>query len=239
MITLQEIFNDLAYGEFAGMAVSNQKLGTITADKYPKMVSLINAGLLDLYTRFNLRTKEFNLHQRADKTVYYLRPEHVGDPLGVDPDIYLDGTVEGGLENDIIKITKAYDDLGYIIRINDARYPDDIFLVEQDILKMKPRDPLIIVSLVYQASYPRIVITNDFDPAAIKLYFPSYLKRALMAFMAAQLYTGKTSSSVEGQRNISSSFLYRYEAECARIQSLTLDYEVQEDNNQFERNGWS
>lgn len=239
MLTLKELFDDLAHGEFAHMAIGNARVGTIQPDRYPKLVSLINAGLLDLYTRFSLKTKEINLHQRAGKTLYYLRSEHAGDPNGGDDEIYLDATIGEGISNDIIKITKAYNDMGERVHINDARYPEDIFMPEQDIIKMTPSDPVSVISLVYQASYPRITITEGFDPATEKLYFPRYLKRALMAFVAASLFTGKTSNSVEGQGSVTRSFLYRYEAECLRIEGNTLDLEVEEEPEQFSNNGWA
>jgi len=236
MLTLKEIFDDLAYGEFSGMAVGNAKTQEgITPDKYKKITNLVNAALLDLFTRFVFRKKELDLHQKDGVTRYYLRASHVGDPLTGGDDIYLDGTKEDELNNDIIKILEAYDEDGNRVFINDHQYPDDIFMPEMDVIKLRDNGKRRIISLVYQASYPRIGVTSDFDPAAVRLDVPSTIKTAIMMHAASRLFTGKTSNVGEGQRSMSSTFLYRYETECSRIRDLVLmpmeDTEVNAFNN--------
>lgn len=238
MLYLQELFDDLAYGEFANMAVGKNQVTTIDPDKYPRIVSLVNAGLLDLYTKFPMKEKILNLHQRTGVDTYYLRPDHVGDPDGGDSDIYIDGTGVDPVNGDIIKITSAYDDEGEDIRINDNRYPDDIFTPEQDVIKITPGDTLKILSLVYKASYPRILIPEGFDPETLELNFPRFLKPALLAFMASRFFIGKTSQAAEGQPNLSNTFLYRYNTELEVIRNNSLAPHIDPEAAQFERAGW-
>jgi len=238
MFYLQELFDDLAYGEFANMAIGNSVAGAIPPNKYPKVVSLINLGLLDLYSRFILKRKECVIHQREYKTLYYIRPPYIGDPFGIDPEIYIDGTVEDPPANDIIKFIEAYDEAGNELHINDARYPLDIFIPEPDVIKMVPADPLKVVSLVYQASYPRVIIDGTFDPMVYPLYFPGFLKTALLSHVASRLFVGKESKAAEGVTNLSNTFLYRYESECAKIEKLSLVPMVDDEAEQFTNNGW-
>lgn len=238
MFYLQEIFDDLAYGEFANMAIGNSSFGSITPDKYPKVVSLINLGLLDLYTRFILKKKELTLYQKENKNIYYIRPEHLGYPLGGDPEIYIDDTAESVPDNDIIKFLRAYDDSGNEIRIDNIKYPNDIFLLEPDVIKMIPADPLKILSIVYQASYPKIIVDQLFNPATYELYFPKFLKMALLAHVASRLFVGKTTKTTEGETNLGNTFQYRYETECNRIETLNLTPEIDEVAEQFYSNGW-
>ena len=244
MFYLQELFDDLAYGEFANMAISDPITGSITVDKYPKIVSYINAGLLDLYSRFRIKTKECLLYQRENKTTYYIRDEHLGDPFAGNPEIYIDGTVDDPPNNDIIRFIEAYDNDANEVHINDARYPEDIFIPEPDVITLTPGNlcippvPLKIISLVYQAAYPKIVIDSSFDPGTYKLHFPSFLKLALTAYIASRLFVSKDSQAIEGQPRLSSTFLYRYEAECNKIKSLSLISEISDEAEQFENNGW-
>ena len=219
MLTLKEIFDDLSYGEFSSMAVGNARTQPgITPDSYPRMTNLVNSALLDLFTRFKFKTKELDLHQKLGKTYYYLRTSHVGSPLTGGDEIYLDGTKEEELNNDIIKILEAYDEEGNRVYINDHRYPDDIFMSQMDVIQLKDTGTPRIISFVYQASYPKIVMTSNFDPGAVQLEIPSSIKTAILVHVASRLFTGKAGSGGEGQPSMTSTFLYRYEGECRRIQ---------------------
>jgi hypothetical protein len=264
MLTLKEIFDDLAYGELASMAMGNATSGGLMAKEYPRIVSLINAGLLDLYTRFPFRLKEFQLHQRAGKRYYYLRPEHTGslDSTGVatfdgdtltfdgeeiylsgftdiSPEIYIDSTVERTLENDILSITRAFKEDGTPMHINDRKYPEEVFMPELDIVSILPTVDFSTMTFHYQAAHPKIVLTEAFDPSAYMMYFPLSIKRALTLFVAAGVFSGKASSIVEGQVNLSNTYGYRYEAEIVRIRNLSLSQVMTEEPTQFESNGWA
>lgn len=238
MLYLQEIFEDLAHGEFASLAIGNSATGSVTADKYPKVVSAINRGLLALYSQFPLKEKECTIYQREGKTLYYLREDHVGDPNAGDPEIYIDNTCEQYPENDIILLTGAFDDSGAEMYLNNHKYPDDIFTPEFDILKMTPGDPLKIISLVYRASYPKIIIEDDFNPETYKLTFPSFLKAALLNYVASQFFTGKTTKAAEGEANLNNTFLSKYSYECKRLKELGLVSETENDSDRFDNNGW-
>lgn len=239
MIYLQELFNNLAYGQFSNMAIGNAATGSIEEEQYPKVVSLINSALLDIYTRLPLKRKEFDLYQREDVTIYYLRPEYVGAVDTGDPYIYIDGTAENVVDGDIIKLLNAYDSAGNEIYINKEKYPDDIFTPEFDTIKVALRDPLEIISVVYQAAYPKIVIGSDFDPTTYALYYPGFIGTALEANIAARLLEGKSTQATEGQGNPANTFQYKYERECLRLSNLNLIPEEEPENERFIDNGWA
>jgi len=238
MITIQELFDDLAYGEFSNMAIGNSLANGVTPDKYPKVLSHINLGLLDLYTRFDLKKKEIHIHQQIGRSLYYLRAEHVGDPAAGDAEIYIDGTGDNPPASDIIKFLKAWDGDGVEVPIDSADDPTGVFMVEPDVVKMEVGDTPKIISMQYQASYPRIIIETGFNPKEYKLYFPSFLKVALLAYIASRLFVGKEAQAIEGEARVSNTFQYRYEAECAKIARLGLSLSVLEEHNKFDNNGW-
>jgi len=238
MFYLKELFNDLAYGEFSNISLGNSLAGVSDINQYPKVVSAINAGLLALYTRFQLKTKKLILYQRADKFLYYIRSSHMGDPNAGDPEIYIDGLGDDPPNGDIIRFIEAYDVDENEIFINDPKHPDDFKTPELDILKITPSDPLKVITLVYQAAYPKIVITEDFDPDTYALYFPEFLRPALLAKVASRILTGKTTNAVEGQAHAGNTFMYAYEVACKRIESLGLVSNVEIESTQFVDNGW-
>lgn len=239
MFYLKKIFDELAFGQFSGLAVGNSPNGSISEEQYPKIISIMNSALLDIYTRLPLRKKEFDLYQRAGRETYYIRPDNVGDPNVGDPNIYIDGTEDKEIDGDIIKPIKAYNADGTEVFINKNQYPDDIFMPQYDVITIKERTPLEVISIVYQASYPEIVMSSDFDPAEYELNFPRFITPALLANMASRIFIGKTSNAGEGQPSMSNTFTYKYETEMARINQLNLVLETENEDTQFDNGGWT
>ena len=240
MFYTQKIFDELAHGKLSQMAIGNSIHGSIKQDKYTQIISSMNAALRDLHIRFVLKKKEFLLHQQAGVSNYYLRPSHIGDPANVeDPEIYLEDP-EGNLaDRDIIKILSAFLADGTELYINDARYPDDIFMPQNDVIKITPRDPLEIISIEYQAEHTDIVIGADFDPKTHELFFPTYLIEPVKLYITSQLFVGKTSNPQEGQPSIASTFMFKYEQACQDITNRSLVPQVDEVQQQFELGGWA
>lgn len=245
MIYLQEIFDKLAYGEFSSLSAAQSPVGSVKRDEYPRLVFLINSGLYDIYKRLVIKKKEFDLYQRAGYEKYYLQPQHVGNPNSGDPNVYIAGSNDnlldehGGniIDGDIIKLLEAFDSTGEEIFINNKKYPDDIFLPEDDVIKIIERDPLAVISVVYQASYPRIVITSAFDPASYKMYIPRYILKALTSHVASAWFTGKAANVAEGQPSLATSFRYAYESAVAEIEQLMLVSQEEEESLQFSNSG--
>jgi hypothetical protein len=127
MLYLQDLFDQLAYGKFSNMAVGNSVTKSIKEEGYKRIISVLNTGLYDLYTRLVLKKKEFTLYQRSGVTRYYLRPDNIGNVNCGDPNVYIDDQ-DDPIEQDIVRLLEAYDSEGEPIRIKDKNYPDDIFI---------------------------------------------------------------------------------------------------------------
>ena len=236
MLTLQEIFDALAYGEFTNMALGNSVLGTLTEDKYPKVVSALNLGLVELYKRFLLKKKKCLLIQQAGVTTYFLRSDYVG--------MYIESIDDGAyeedvFEDDIIKVLAVCNAAGEDVPLNNPKYPNTgVFTQTYDTIHMVPAKPPATLTVTYQAEYPRIKIEDDFDPNEIKIYFPKFLLDPLLAYIAARIFKGKTSKSAEGETNLSTTFHYQFEAGCKKIVELGLAEEAEEQSGKFTARGW-
>jgi len=237
MFYLQELFDDLAHGELANVAIGQSQTTLISPDKYPRVVSLVNSGILAIYTELPLKEKSFNIHQKEGITDYYLRSEHVGT-IGADPQIYIDGSVVDPVNGDIIQLISAEDEEGEILHINNGNYPDDIFTPQQDLVRMTLGDTLKVISFKYKATLPRIEVVEGFNPSTIVVEAPSFIKLALINFIASKYFVGKTSQAVEGQRSISDTFQYKYFQEIEQIKKNFLAPEIDPGDERFEGNGW-
>lgn len=238
MINLQNLFDDLAHGELANMAVGRSQTTLISPDKYPRIVSLVNAGILAIHTELSLKEKTLNIHQRLDITDYYLRADHVGDPNGGDPQIYIDGTGVDPVDGDIIQLISAEDDLGELVYLNDGNYPDHLFTPQQDVVRMTIGDTLKVITITYKATLPPIQVVEGFNPITINIEAPSFITAALTNHISARLFTGTASQAIEGQPHPNSTFQYRYYQEIESIKRNFLAPELNPGNERFEKDGW-
>ena len=240
MITLQEFFNTLSSGEFSSIAIGNSVLGSITEKSYPKIVNNMNLGLIEIYKRFTLKEKRITLYEQTDLTQYFIRSDYFSASIArVNDNAYLIDNVLEPFEDDLIRITEAYDADDNVIHINDKRYTETgIFTTSFDTIRLTPADPLRVITLVYLASYPKIIIEDGFDPNEIELYFPNWIQEPLLYYIAARIFQGKSSKAAEGERSLYTTFLYQYEASCKKIELLGLADVSGEISTNFVTNGW-
>lgn len=240
MITLQNFFNILASGEFSHIAIGNSIAETIVADKYPKIIDSLNLGLTELYKRFPLKTKEIDLYEQTGLTTYFIRPDYISTSIGsVSQRAYLIDSELDPFQGDLIKITDAYDADGGTIHINNKLYPEvGIFTTAFDTIKLTVADEPRVISLVYKANYPRITITDDFDPEIIELHFPDWIHEPLLSYIAARLFKGKASKASEGEGNLYTTFMYQFEASCKNIELLGLAERTDSPSENFTNNRW-
>lgn len=238
-MVLQELFDNLAHGEFSNLAVGNSATGSIKQEAYPKVVTHINRALKAIYKRFILKKKTIWVHQQADLSTYYLRSAYLIDTVP-GPDAYLSDLSTDPFEDDLVNVLYARDGDGEDMPLNNPRYPDTgIFTQAADTLEMTPdNDDLQVIQLTYQAFYPRIVITETFSPETYPLYFPAFIEEALMVHIASQLFKGKTSKASEGEGYGTNTFEYRFDKACQEIEDLGLAEPSEEKSQRFTKKGF-
>jgi len=239
MILLQEIFDTLATGEFSHIKLGNSLQGTIAETDYPKIVAAVNLGLLDLYKKFPLRKGEFVVHQHADVTNYYLRKERAAGPTEMNDYSYIEIEEGDNFPKDFIQVNSLWESNGIEIPLNDnTQRVIGGFTPEFDVLKMVPRVPPIAVHVEYRARYPKIVITESFDPDKIELHVPDFILEPLLYFVASRVFRGIASKANEGETTSATTYHTLYRTACLEIMHSGL---VTGDNNsaaQFSDNGW-
>ncbi len=239
MITLQEIFDTLATGEFANIKLGNSQLGTITEADYPKIVNAINLGLLDLHKRFPLRKGEFKIHQHADVSKYYLREAYYGVLSEMGADYYIEIPDDEDWPNDFIKVEHLWEADGTEIPLNDANYKDTGgFTPSFDVLAMTPRSVPIIVYAEYRAKYPKIEMTENFEPSIVELDIPDFIIEALLFYVASRVFRGIASKAMEGETTSATTYHTLYRTACLEINQQNLVTANNDSNQQFTNNGW-
>lgn len=236
MIPLQEIFQDLATGEFAELHISQNG---ITSQAWPGLVSLVNFGVLDLHTRLILRKRRVTVTPEANRTLYPIRSPHVGSFLSAPetPDDALD-------VSPIIRLLHVMDDTGRDWVLDQPVEENEPYLLrtEYDTFQVPViKGPLPAHWIVtYQSTPKAITVEEGFDPQTVTVKLPPILKGALLNFMASRQHAAKVSMLSEGQPDPSQTYWTRYMTEVARlIQHPVLFAGWDATYHRFERNGWT
>jgi hypothetical protein len=245
-MVLQDLFDELATGEFSNLAIGNSINGSIEPDAYKKVVTQVNAGLRELYKRFLLKDKICYITRPTGTTNYFLRDVNVVASFGDAPTaetpitVSVESITEKPTVSDLCRVIDVFGD-GIdetTVYLNDNRRPDGVFTHGHDHISIKNPLP-VVLGVVYQAYYPRIILTELFDPETYNLYYPEYLSYALKCYVASELFTGKTSKATEGEAQIYNTFHGKFEKACKLIEDRGFAEEVNTEDTKFEDGGWA
>ena len=190
MLTLKEFFDNLTYGELANIAIGKGETGYISEADYPALLSHVNLGLTALHKRFLIRADEVIIQQYPEIAHYYLRSEY-SVVTGTAETKYLLDSEKEPFKDNVLKIEHVFDELGVEFVINDVYADFPIFTPKPDmlILPASVNNPAFFI--IYRANHPKIVITNDFNPANVMLEIPDYLVLPLQLYVADRIMKGQ------------------------------------------------
>lgn len=240
MITLQQIFDDLTYGYLA-----QTSLGDFDADEYEsspdprnyaQLTSYVNQGLLELYKRFFLSSKEIDIQQYEQITSYILDSKYaVSNVASVEPVKWIEDSSDYPFQDDILKIEEVYDEEGNKLPLNKDDDEDSVFTPNYKTIQISEPNANNMVSVQYRAAHPRIEYAVDFDPETEEIMLPLSLYDALLQYVAFKVFQN---TGLGGEAK-SSSFYQMFEKSCMQVEEYGL--EVQTDTTadaRFVERGW-
>jgi len=238
MITLQEIFNHLTYGELAQVAIGGGANGFIADQDYPKAISFVNRALTALHQKFLLAKEKLLLQQYVGTNIYYLRSDYAvsnADSLLIPK--YIVDSVAIPFEDNLFKVEQVFSAEGTEYPLNDASAEVPIFTTKFDVLEMVPVIPELL-TVAYRSGHKKIVYTLGFDPASVQLHIPNFILEALLLHIAARVFA--PIGNGEGETNLHRIFAANYELECQKLeqQNLDLESDTRSLNSAFSRGGW-
>lgn len=176
------------------LAVQTELKNTAVVDDIPTMLSYLNLGMISLYTKFDLSTKE-----------------HIIE--------LLDGVDIYDMPADFMWLVAAYDevpedsqDVTSIISVNEEDNPASINTVTWNQIQVPVTVTGAYISIIYKDSPPYYTEATMGQDIAI----PVQLVEALLAYMAYKEYSS-VKSDIQDENNV---YLQRYEALCNRILTL-------------------
>lgn len=225
-MVVDDVINDLKCGELSAHGMfANDKLSPANKNK---LVLAINLGLLDLYTKFPLLTKEITIKQLPTVTTYKLEIFHAKSQGG--NDYYIMDTLQDIFVGDVIRIEAVYDEAGCELKLNNTSECNVILTPTMDSLEIPHPASGEYLSVVYRAKHHQLTDTEH------RIYLPNHLKSCLLNYVAHRIYSG---SPAQDAMALSQMFYQKYMMEINDLNhNGFLNKDDGEKYEQFNRGGW-
>lgn len=234
---ISDIFSQLAYGELSNLSMCQTTPGEIDIESQPQILIAINEGLLRLYTRFIIKTKDVMLEQVDHITSYHLLRQYAESQTGIstEPYLYIKDVVHDPFQQDVVKILEVRDQRGFGIPLNDKENIESYYTPQPNTLLVPQPVGGMPINITYQASHPHVCLPLDTEAGSI-IELPNTLHSALRAYVGYQVYTnmGTAESTAKAMEHHT-----KYEALC---QETTfgdwVNTSVVTTNTRFHNRGW-
>lgn len=235
---LSDILKDLTYGELSGLAIGNLIPGESENQpdphEYEQIVSYINLGLLEIYKRFFLRSKEVYIDLQEELTTYKLHSDYAQENTGsaiLLADRYIADTALDPFVDDILKIEEVYDEEGTKLALNDETDEDSAFTPGYNLVQIPNPETGLTYAIQYRASHPRIVAVLATDPTAVEVEIPNSLYGALLQYVGyrANLRTNSEKSA---------DYWQQFKRSCEEVDQYGLEVQGEPGDWRFDDNGW-
>jgi len=232
-MNLQEIFDQLTYGELSQLSIGGGEAGVINKNNYKRIIPHINLALTALYKRFSLKENRIS---------FPLQYGGYGYNLDVD---------------DILKIERVLTDLDEELSLNDESDKYSCFttslttlIVAKDIVDKAIDLPDYLkttsLTVVYRANHPKLSYNGRdlqlgdvedllFDEVIFEL--PDSHLEPLLLFIAARMMTPLGVGQFEGQAG--NNYMKKYELACEQLVGINIQIGThQNQNNRLTQKGW-
>ena len=236
---LSEIFEYLTYGELAQISLGGGQLGEvgILPENYPKVVTNINLGLIELHKRFPIKQDEVVIQLYSHISDDYLRKEYAqSNTASPEPYKYImDATLKIPFAENIVLIRHVYDEVGDEFPLNDVDDTTSLYTPEQDILQVPYPDNENTLSVVYRAGPIKINHIGLSDPSTIRVDISQQYLEALCAYVAHRIFLSLNLGEGNAEAN---THLVKFETACARITNLGVTVVESNTNLKFGEGRW-
>lgn len=231
---LEDLYQRLSYGELNNLSMAADGNGAILESGQPRVALYANEALVRLYTTFVLRTNSLIITPLDHITNYHLKKRFAfSERDRSDEDShYIQDLDDEPFQEDVIKVLEVYDGTGRAVPLNDAEQPLSVFTPQTLMLQIPNAWNGQVLSLLYQASHPKLDPTN---PHSI-IELPEVLHGALTAFIAHKVYShmNTAESSAKAQEHMAT-----FMSICTDIVEKDLvATSILQSNTLFHKRGW-
>jgi len=230
---LSEIFDQLTHGELSQLSIGGAANGSIEQKDYPIVISHINMALTELYKRFPIKIREIQIQEYASIGIYYLDSKY-STITGTAATKYLIDSAAFPFQDDVLKITTIYDELGVELPFNNINETTSINTRDYNSFEVSNPDATKALTVEYRANHV-IIDPAELDATTVDVILPRSLLEALLNYVAFRAFAANP--PIDGVDR-SGSFLQKFEASIARISLLDLVNDSEKFNIKLDNNGW-
>jgi hypothetical protein len=238
MTTLQEIFDTLASGELAhtgaGDFDTEEFVSEIDPRRYHQLITHINLGLKDLYTKFWLSTGEVILDLVDEKEFYKLSPRFAVTNTESPEAKYIMDSLDNPFTGNVAKIEEIYDESGCKQPLNDLSAEYSYYTSAYNVLQVPLPNDNNQIAVMYRATHPKIVYSGDMNPEEVEVDIPPQLFSALCLYVGHRYYAALDFD--QGQKE--SAYFQKYQVQCAEVERAGLFVQPEHNNWRFKEYGW-
>lgn len=223
MITIEDLFKELSYGNLNTLAMSNGGDGTIKEKNHPMLINYINDGLLELFTRFRLSEESVVIEQSEWITNYKLSSEYSYYSSQKDNEhLYILDHEDAVFNDNVVNILAVYNECGDRLPLNDVNSKDSVFTPNPTTVQVPCPVSGKCLTVQYQALHRRL----EYDDLSqcVSLNTP-VLRSALINYVSGKVY-----GSIGSEDGVNKVMLYTemYEKLCNEIKenSFLQTYEA-------------
>lgn len=237
MLTLSDLFEQLQYGELSTMEeggmhddLCGSNLRGIKPDDYPRLITHINFGLINLYTKFPILEREVLIRQSIKRTKYPLSSKFA-ESTGKDPSKFILDEHDP-FTDDVLRIDAAFDENGCAVPVNDSNKCNSIFTPSIDLVQIpNPREGEVLF-LTYRAKPVKIPTTTT--DLSTEILIPETLWEALCFYVASRAYSG-----IQTTQDLSNVYMTRYYNRIAEVEERNVfGNDFNDTNMMLEVRGW-
>ena len=234
-MTLDQLFDQLTYGELAALAIGGVNESKIQLKDYPNVISHINLGLTELHKRFLLKTEEVIIQQYEQIETYYLDSKYAeSNEASVEPIKNIMDSVYEPFTDNVLKIQEVYDEGGELLYLNDSNQYWSVHTPTYNSVQLPYPVNENNLSIIFRANHTKIPLTTS-DPASVEVVLaPTYIE-PLLFYVASRIYSGL--GTPEGTQE-SNNYIVKFNNSCKQVELLGLDIQENTTNTKFETRGF-
>lgn len=239
-MTLEEIFDQLTYGELSQLFIGGAETQGITVDNRRQVLNHINLGLTELHKRFLLREGRVVITRDPSLQSYPLDRRYAKSNLmGMEPIQFIEDSESVPFENDVLRIERVYDDKGQELSLNDEGDPDGVLTTSMGTLWVPAHLETPRLRVDYRANHP--IIDRDqgaFDPESVEVALPYSHLEPLLLFVASRVHNPFGAGGVEGGMHEGNNYAAKFEQACKRLENLNYRLDRTHQTTKFEARGF-
>lgn len=230
---LSQVFDALTYGELSNLALGGLEFSGVKPEHYPKLITNINSGVIELHKRFPLSTKKVTLNLLDHITTYTISTEYlVSNTNSSQPDKYLSDTEFRPFTDGVLLIDGVTGTDGTVYPINNADSEDSVYVPQYNLIQVPFAATGTVLNISYRAT-PNKISLNPVDPSTVEVPIPDSMLECLVAYVSSKILA---SGPVEG--NQAGMYYNKFIDTCNMLEQYGLVQEETETNTKLDDAGW-